>query len=267
MGAFLDVTRRDKIAILTMIKPESMNAIGTHEDCQDIISTLRELGDDRGISAIILTGSGKAFSAGGNLKGMQNRTGIGVLDQPDSTRANYRKGVQAVIRALMDCEIPMIAAINGHAIGLGCDLACTCDIRIAAKSAKFACSFIKVGIVPGDGGAWLLQRVLGYPRAAELFLTGDRFDADQAKDYGLVTEVVGDDELLDRAIAIAERITCNPPRALRLTKRLMREAQHSRMSDILELSAAYQAIVHETADNREAIDAFVEKRPPKFTGD
>ena len=109
MGEFLSVERRGKIAILTMIKPESMNAIGTHEDCQDIIDTLRTLGDDRGVSAIILTGSGKAFSAGGNLKGMQDRTGIGVLDQPDSTRANYRKGVQAVIRALMDCEVPMIA--------------------------------------------------------------------------------------------------------------------------------------------------------------
>src|SRR3546814_19598910 len=196
---------------------------------------------------------------------MLDRQGIGVLDQPDSTRANYRRGVQAVIRALMDCEIPMIAAVNGHAIGLGCDLACTCDIRIAAESAKFACSFIKVGIVPGDGGAWLLQRVLGYPRAAELFLPGDRFDAQAAKEYGLVTEVVPDAELLDRALAIAERIVCNPPRALRLTKRLLREAQHSRMSDILELSAAYQANVHETADNREAINAFIEKRAPVFT--
>ena len=270
MGEFLSVERRGKIAILTMIKPESMNAIGTHEDCQDIIDTLRALGDDRSVSAIILTGSDKAFSAGGNLKGMQDRTGIGVLDQPDSTRANYRKGVQAVIRALMDCEVPMIAAVNGHAIGLFV----ASDpknvermIRIAAESAKFACSFIKVGIVPGDGGAWLLQKILGYPRAAELFLTGDRFDAAQAKEYGLVTDVVPDAELLDRAIAIAERIVCNPPRALRLTKRLLREAQHSRMSDILELSAAYQAIVHETADNREAINAFVEKRPPMFTGE
>jgi enoyl-CoA hydratase/carnithine racemase len=167
----------------------------------------------------------------------------------------------------MDCEIPMIAAVNGHAIGLGCDIACTCDIRIASESASFACSFIKVGIVPGDGGAWILQRILGYSRAAELFLTGDRFGAHQAKDMGLVSEVVRDDELLDRAVAIAERIVCNPPRALRLTKRLLREAQHSRLSDILELSAAYQAIAHETRDNREAIDAFVEKRPPRFTGD
>src|SRR3546814_118153 len=150
---------------------------------------------------------------------MQDRTGIGVLYHPDSTRANYRKGVQAVIRALMDCEVPMIAAVNGHAIGLGADLACTCDIRIAAESAKFACSFIKVGIVPGDDSAWLLQKILGYPRAAELFLTGDRFDAAQAKEYGLVTDVVPDAELLDRSIAIAERIVCNHPRALRLTTR------------------------------------------------
>ena len=175
--------------------------------------------------------------------------------------------MQRVARALLDIEIPAIAAVNGHAVGLGCDLACLCDIRIAAKSALFSCSFIKVGIVPGDGGAWALQQVVGYAKAAELFLTGDRFDADTAKEMGLVSRVVDDEALLDEAMAIAERIVCNPPRALRLTKRLLREAQHSRMSDILELSAAYQAIIHETSDNREAINAFVEKRPPVFTGD
>lgn len=267
MKDFLQLERRGPIAILKMDRQESMNAIGTHEDCQNIISTFERLNDNRGISCVILTGTGKAFSAGGNLKGMKDRTGIGVLEQPDSTRRNYRDGVQAVIRAMMDCEIPMIAAINGHAIGLGCDLACTADIRIAAESAKFACSFIKVGLIPGDGGAWLMQKVLGYPKAAELFLTGDTFNAQDAKEFGLVNDVVPDAELLDRAIAMAERITCNPPRALRLTKRLLREAQHSRLSDILELSSAYQAIIHETADNKEAINAFLAKRKPKFTGD
>jgi enoyl-CoA hydratase/carnithine racemase len=267
MGAFLEVERKGRIAILRMNKPESMNAIGTHEDCEDICNTLQTLNDDKGVSCIILTGNGKAFSAGGNLKSMQQRQGIGVLDQPDSTRSNYRRGVQRVARALLDIEIPAIAAVNGHAVGLGCDLACLCDIRIAAKSALFSCSFIKVGIVPGDGGAWALQQVVGYAKAAELFLTGDRFDAETAKEMGLVSRVVDDEALLDEAMAIAERIVCNPPRALRLTKRLLREAQHSRMSDILELSAAYQAIIHETADNREAINAFVEKRPPVFTGD
>lgn len=267
MGEFLDVERRGRVAILRMNKPDSMNAIGTHADCDDICDTLSAVNEDRGISAIILTGNGKAFSAGGNLKGMQQRQGIGVLDQPDSTRANYRRGVQRVTRAFMDIEVPAIAAVNGHAIGLGCDLACLCDIRIAAESALFACSFIKVGIVPGDGGAWSLQQVLGYSKAAELFFTGDRFDAAAAKDMGLVSRVVPDDQLIDAAMEIADRIVCNPPRALRLTKRLLREAQHSRMSDILELSAAYQAIVHETADNKEAINAFVEKRPPVFTGE
>ena len=203
-GEFLSVERRGKIAILTMIKPESMNAIGTHEDCQDIIDTLRTLGDDRSVSAIILTGSGKAFSAGGNLKGMQDRTGIGVLDQPDSTRANYRKGVQAVIRALMDCEVPMIAAVNGHAIGLGADLACTCDIRIAAESAKFACSFIKVGIVPGDGGVLTRSElaeqrqmyVTIFDRLAKLFFAGtepaDMLAAEPAREY---EARLGDSEL------------------------------------------------------------------------
>lgn len=267
MGDFLKVERQGRIAILQMNKPDTMNAIGTHEDCEDICSTLQTLQDDRSVSCLILTGSGKAFSAGGNLKSMQQRQGIGVLDQPDSTRANYRRGVQRVARALLDVEIPAIAAVNGHAVGLGADLACLCDIRIAAKSALFACSFIKVGIVPGDGGAWALQQVLGYAKAAELFFTGDRFDAETAKDIGLVSQVVDDDQLMPAALAMAERIVCNPPRALRLTKRLLREAQHSRMSDILELSAAYQAIVHETADNREAINAFVEKRPPVFTGE
>src|SRR3546814_15986611 len=126
-----------------MSKPESMNAIGTHADCDDIFDTLRALGEDRGVSAIVLTGSGKAFSAGGNLKSMLDRQGIGVLDQPDSTRANYRRGVQAVIRALMDCAIPMTAAVNGHAIGPGCDLASPWYIRTAAECPKFAGPFIQ----------------------------------------------------------------------------------------------------------------------------
>ena len=159
-----------------------------------------------------------------------------------------------------------IAAVNGHAIGLGCDLACLCDMRIAAESALFSCSFIKVGLVPGDGGAWSLARVVGYATAAELFFTGDRFDATRAKEIGLVARVVPDADLLPAALALAERIAANPARALRLTKRLLREAQTARMSEILELSAAYQALVHETADHKEAVAALLEKRSAIFTG-
>ena len=267
MPPFVTFERNGRVAILTFNRPETLNAIATHQDCMDLVAAIEALAEDRSISAAVVTGSGRAFSAGGNLRSMKERTGVGPLEQPDSTRYNYRRGVQKITRAFMDCEVPLVAAVNGHAVGLGCDLACLCDIRIAAESAKFAASFIKVGIVPGDGGAWSLQRVVGFPRAAEMFLTGDQYNAQEALDFGLIGRVVPDDELMSEAMALAEKIASNPPRALRLTKRLLREAQMQGMSEILELSAAYQALAHETADHAEAIDAFLEKRKPVFKGD
>ena len=267
MGDFISRETIGKIAILRLNSPETLNAIGTLEDCDDFVAAIEAVGDDRGISCMILTGNGRGFSAGGNLKAMQDKTGIGPGRQPSDTRNTYRRGVQRITRALMELEVPAIAAINGHAVGLGCDLACLCDMRIAAESAMFSCSFIKVGLVPGDGGAWSLSRVVGYAMAAELFLTGDRFDAARAREIGLVSRVVPDADLMPTALELAERIAANPARALRLTKRLLREAQTARMSEILELSAAYQAIVHETVDHKEAVAAFLEKRPAGFTGD
>jgi enoyl-CoA hydratase/carnithine racemase len=266
MTSFVLVERRGAVAILTFNRPETMNAIAERQDCVDLIDALEALTDDRSISAAVVTGNGRAFSAGGNIKAMKDRVGIGPQEQPDSTRFNYRRGVQRVTEAFMACEVPLIAAVNGHAIGLGCDLACLCDLRIAAESAKFAASFIKVGIVPGDGGAWSLQKAIGYTRAAEMFLTGDSYSAQQVAAFGLVNKVVPDDQLMAEALALAERIAANPARALRLTKRLLREAQSQRMSEVLELSAAFQAIVHETADHAEAVDSFLEKRKPVFTG-
>jgi 2-(1,2-epoxy-1,2-dihydrophenyl)acetyl-CoA isomerase len=267
MGDFIRRETIGKVAILHLNRPDTLNAIGTLEDCDDFVAAIEAVGADSGISCMILTGTGRGFSAGGNLKAMQDRTGIGPGAQPSDTRDTYRRGVQRITRALMDLEVPAIAAVNGHAVGLGCDLACLCDMRIAAESAQFSCSFIKVGLVPGDGGAWSLSRVVGHAMASELFFTGDRFDAARALEIGLVSRVVPDGELLPAAMTLAMRITANPARALRLTKRLLREAQTARMSEILELSAAYQAIVHETADHKEAVTAFLEKRPPRFTGD
>ena len=267
MTNFIETERQGRIAILRMNKPDTLNAIGERQDCDDFVAAIEAIGDDPGVSVAILTGNGRAFCSGGNLKGMKTRTGIGPMEQPDSTRTNYRRGVQRITRALMETEVPMIAAVNGHAIGLGNDLACLCDVRIASDAAKFAASFIKVGIVPGDGGAWALSRVLGYSKAAELFLTGDPFDAQAALTMGLVSKVVAPDDLMPAALALAARIAANPPRALRLTKRLLREAQNLRMNDVLELSAAFQAIAHETSDHREAVDAFLEKRAAVFTGE
>jgi enoyl-CoA hydratase/carnithine racemase len=161
-------------------------------------------------------------------------------------------------------DVPLIAAVNGYAIGAGCDLACMCDIRIASETARFAESFIKVGLVPGDGGAWLLPRVVGMSKAAEMSFTGEMLDAAAALSCGLVSRVVAPEALLDEAMALARRIAANPGPTLRLTKRLLREGQTTRLDSLLELSAAYQAIAHKTAEQVEAVNAFVEKRAPRF---
>jgi 2-(1,2-epoxy-1,2-dihydrophenyl)acetyl-CoA isomerase len=227
---------------------------------------VRAVQDDDSISCLILTGAGTAFCAGGNLKAMKERNGIGPLQGPDATRANYRRGVQSIITALWECEVPTIAAVNGPAIGLGLDIACLCDIRVSTDRATFASSFIKVGIVPGDGGAWILPRAIGLSKAAELIFTGDTYDAVAARSMGLVSQVVESDKLIPTARALADRIICNPGRTLRLAKRLLREGQQQRLADVLELSAAFQAIAHETEDHREAVNAFLEKRAPRFCG-
>ena len=267
MANFIDLERHGKIALLKFNRPEALNAIGSISDCDDIVAALDGLAQDGDVSVIVITGSGRAFCSGGDLKAIKERRGIGALDQPASTRDNYRRGVQRVTRALNSIEVPTVAAINGAAVGLGLDLACLCDIRLVSAEARMAASFIKVGIVPGDGGAWVLSKTVGHAKAAELFFTGAPFGADEALEMGLVSRVVPGDKLLDEALSLAEQIAANPARALRMTKRLLIQARHQSYSDVLELSAAFQAIVHETQDHVEAVDALLEKRAPVFTGD
>lgn len=258
---------RGRIALLTLNRPDTRNAIGEHSDCAELVEAVERAGADPRVSVLVLTGSGSAFSAGGNLKGMRDRNGIGPLATPADTRDNYRRGVQKIALAFANLEIASIAAVNGHAVGLGCDIACLCDMRVASDAAKFAASFVKMGIVPGDGGAWILPRTIGYANAAEMILTGDTYTAAEAKGMGLVNKVVPADQVLDEAFRLADRVAANPPRAVRLAKRLLREGQHSRLPDVLELSAAFQALAHETADHKEAVNAFLDKRPPVFTGE
>ena len=181
-------------------------------------------------------------------------------------RGRYLNGIQRIPMALYDLEVPTIAAVNGAAIGAGCDLTCMCDIRIASEHAKFAESFARLGIIPGDGGAWLLPRVVGMSKAAEMTFTGDVIGAEEALDCGLVSKVVSADQLLPEAMALAERIAANPPHSLRLGKRLLREGQHVRLDTLLQMSAAFQAMAHQTEDHAEAMAAFFEKRTPEFKG-
>lgn len=267
MSDFVKVERQGRIAILTFNRPDTMNAIADRDDCRDLVDALEGLNADETVSVGILTGSGRAFSTGGNVQAMKDRTGIGPLASSLGTRDNYRRGIQRISRAFYESEVPLIAAVNGFAIGLGNDLACFCDMRIAADSAKFSAGFIKMGLIPGDGGAWALPRVIGYARAAEMLFTGDTISAQEALELGLVSRVVPAGELMDEALALASRIAVNPPRSLRVAKRLLIDAQAMRLNEVLEMSAALQALVHETPDHHEAVDAFVAKRPPQFTGE
>lgn len=267
MGDFVKFEKQGKIAVITLNRPDKLNAIGEPQDCFDLIHALEQLSAIREISVAILTGSGRAFSAGGNLQGMKDRNGIGPLEHPASTRINYRSAIQKVPRAFRDVEVPIIAAVNGHAIGVGNDLACLCDIRIASTKARFAASFIKMGLIPGDGGAWLLQRTVGFSKAAEMIYTGDILSAEQALACGLVSQVVEPDRLMNQALELAGRIAANPARSLRMAKRLLLTAQDSNLDAALEMAATMQAIAHETADHAEAVDAFLEKREAKFTGE
>jgi enoyl-CoA hydratase/carnithine racemase len=264
---FATYDKNGRIAIVTLNRPESRNAIATPQDCDDVVNAIQRANADRDVVALILTGAGKSFCAGGDLKSMRERTGIGPQSPPDATAANYRNGIHKMIRAIAEADVATIAAINGHAIGLGLDIGVICDMRLAGASAKMASSFVKVGLIPGDGGAWILTHAIGAARAAELVLTGDTIDAEEAYRIGLVSRVVADDQLLAEAKKLAERVAVNPPRAIRLAKRLLREAQHARLNDVMELSAAFQALAHETADHKEAVEAFTAKRPPNFTGD
>jgi enoyl-CoA hydratase/carnithine racemase len=157
-------------------------------------------------------------------------------------------------------DVPVIAAVNGPAVGAGLDLACMCDMRIAGDRARFAESFVKMGIIAGDGGAWLLPRIVGYSKACEMAFTGDMLDAQEALACGLVSRLVPDGELLTAARALAERIAANPPYAVRMTKRLLMEGRHVRLDTLLEMAAAMQSLAHTTADHREAVEAFLEKR-------
>lgn len=260
MKPFLLVERDGAVVTVTLNRPDQRNAITETSDSDEIRHFCAEVTRDRSIRAIVLTGSGKAFCAGGNVKNMRDKKAM-FGGSPYTIRNNYRTGIQMIPTALYDLEVPIIAAINGPAIGAGLDLACMCDIRIASDSAIFAESFVKLGLVPGDGGAWLLPRVIGMPRATQMTLTGEQIDAATALAFGLVTEVVPADDLLDRARAIAASIAANPGPATRMAKRLLKEGQDMRLAPLLELSAAYQALAHHTDDHEEAIAAFIEKRP------
>jgi enoyl-CoA hydratase/carnithine racemase len=246
---FLIRERHKHVLLVRMNSPDTRNALSEPSQMDEFVRLAQDIRDDSSVKVLVLTGIGTAFCAGGNLKDMRDRKGMFSGSAYD-IRGGYRRGIQRIPLALYDLETPTIAAINGPAIGAGLDLACTCDIRIASDNATFAESFVKLGIVPGDGGAWLLPRVIGMPKASLMALSGETIDAAKGLAWDLVTAVVKPTELISVALDLAARIAEHPGHALRLTKRLLREGQYMRLESLLELSAAYQALAHLTEDHK-----------------
>ena len=259
---FLQTTRDGAILTVTMNQPETRNALTGNTAVEEFEKLCDDVRRDPSVKVIILTGAGPIFSSGGNVKDMKRFFDDALT--PDMIREEYRQGIQRIPNAMYQLDVPVICAVNGPAIGAGLDLTCMCDIRIAADNATFAESFVRVGIVPGDGGAWLLPRAVGLAKASEMAFTGEAINAQEALACGLVSRVVPADQLLAEANKLAAKIAANPGAVMRMTKRLLREGQLASLASLLEMSAGFQAIAHKTADHREAVTAFIEKRAPKF---
>jgi len=262
---FIQFETRGHVAVLTLTRPDKLNAMPELTDGEAFAAVCDRIGGDQGIRCAVITGAGRAFSAGGDVKAMQARAEL-FAGGATAIRERYRRIVHRVVRAVYELPVPLVAAVNGPAVGLGCDLAGLADIRLASDRARFGVPFLKLGIIPGDGGAWLLPRTIGYARAAELLFTGELIDAETAAAWGLVNRVVAHDRLMDEALELAGRIAAQPPHALRLAKTLLRQGRESSYEAVLEMSAAMQAIAHLTDDHMEGVTAHIEKRRPEFRG-
>lgn len=247
-----------RVATLTLNRHDVRNALTGTGLIEDIIAVADWVNRCDDVSVLIITGAGSAFSSGGNVKDMAERGGDFAGDVAEvSTR--YRRGIQRIPMALQQVEVPIIAAVNGPAVGAGFDLANMADIRIASTKAKFGETFLNLGIIPGDGGAWFMQRLIGYQQAFEMTLSGRIVAADEAKRIGLVLDVVEPDQLMSRAHDIATRFAAQPPKALRLTKRLMKMAQRMELKDFLDLCAAFQGMCHNEPEHLEAVQRMLDK--------
>jgi 2-(1,2-epoxy-1,2-dihydrophenyl)acetyl-CoA isomerase len=248
----------DGVATLTLDRPAALNAL-TIEVKVALLDALRQIAADRSVRAVILTGAGRAFCAGQDL-GERRLPDAPPLDE------ELRQRYEPIIRAMVELDRPIIAAINGVAAGAGASLALACDLRIAAESARFVLAFSRIALVPDSGATWFLPRIVGSARAAELALLDAPLDAATAERVGLVSRVVPDDELLPTATAMAASLAERAPQAIAAAKRLLHQAWTTDLDAALEAERQAQGALGATFDHAEGVAAFLEKRPPKFTG-
>ncbi|OPY12551.1 MAG: 2,3-dehydroadipyl-CoA hydratase [Syntrophus sp. PtaB.Bin001] len=247
-------------ALITLNRPKAKNAFSP-EMIRLWRQSLEEAGRDDRVRVVILTGNGDTFCSGGDIQDMAE----GKLRSWGMK--NYLwEGVHRIVLAMEDLDKPVIAAINGAAMGAGLDMALMCDLRICSDKARLAESYILLGVVPGDGGAYFLPRLVGTAKALELFLTGDPISPEEALRLGIVNRVVPHDRLLEESRALAEKIASRPPLAVRMTKRAVYQAQTSTLRAHLDYISSQLSLLTETEDHLEAAKAFLEKKKPIFVG-
>jgi 2-(1,2-epoxy-1,2-dihydrophenyl)acetyl-CoA isomerase len=253
------VDAESRVATITLNRPDALNALTVPMKVA-LLAAFRQVERDRSVRAVILTGAGRAFCAGQDLRERL---------EPDAAPlgVEVRDRYNPFIRAMRSLPKPIVAAINGVAAGAGASLAMAADIRIAAESASFALAFGRVGLVPDSGATWFLPRLVGVTRAAELALLGDPLPAADAVRLGLVGRVVPGDQLEVEARSVAERLAAGAPRAIALTKRALNAAWAHDLDAALDYEAHLQDLAGRTTDHAEGLAAFMEKRPPRFTGE
>ncbi|OGO52076.1 MAG: enoyl-CoA hydratase [Chloroflexi bacterium RBG_16_68_14] len=251
--------RDDGVAVLTMNRPEKRNAVN-NEMHSELERVFREIGDDEEIRALVLTGAGKAFCAGGDAKSMEDGS-----FRPTGPATPFR-AVRTLIHNLLEVEQPIVAAVNGDAAGLGATLALYCDVIIASETARLADTHVRMGLVAGDGGIIIWPLLIGWARAKEYLFTGDWITGKEGAEIGLVTRAVPPDQVLPTAMDWARRFAAGAPMALRWTKYSMNKILRDQLNVALDVSTFLEAATMHSEDLKEAATAFLEKREPKFKG-
>lgn len=258
--ADLEYQVENGVGTILLNRPEKKNAF-TVEMIDQWAEILREARTDESVSAIILTGAGDAFCSGVEFTVLES-----VEPTPYNRKALLTDHIHRIAYALEDLDKPVIAAVNGSAVGAGLDFALMCDMRFAAHSARLSEGYIRVGLVPGDGGAYYLPRLVGSAKALELLLTGDFIGAEEAERIGMVNRVYEDERLMEGTRTFAEKLAAGPPLTTRMIKRAVYQSARSDLRTSLDLISSHMGIVQSTEDSQEALRAFQEKRPPHFRG-
>ena len=254
--------KKNGVGIITLNRPDKLNAFSDELTFQ-LQDALKEMEKDKEVRAIILTASGRGFCAGQDL---QSRSIAQEMGERPSLGDSIRRRYNPIVIKLRRIEKPIIAAVNGVAAGAGASIAFACDYRIVTDKVNFIQSFTKVGLIPDSGATFILTRLVGLTKAFELMLSADKLSAEEALNLGIINKIVGEDDLMKEAIALAEKLAAGPSKAFGLTKRAVNRAVFDDLEELLEYEASLQEIAGRSDDFAEGVKAFVEKRTPQYTG-